>query len=171
MLDINFSQCLFQQSRDICLCYAALRSICTSTKQPEPIFLISWAFSWLPQINMQIHASSLTMMHHSILKPQASCWPLKLNSMKTPGEVPGLPCSQGKPITTIGPAWLPVNIVTHKLIMPVSLLPPFSSLLPLTLSCSITPMTAAPPAWCPAHFPSAAHLLQSRSPLHDRAEA
>lgn len=76
--------------------------------------------------------------------------------MKTPSEVSGLVCSRGKPITTIIAAWLPVNNMTHKLIMPLSLLPPSSSLLPLTRSHSITPMTATPPAWCPAHFPSAA---------------
>lgn len=91
--------------------------------------------------------------------------------MKTPGEVPGLSCSRGKPITTTGAAWLPVNNMTHKLIMPVSLLTPFSSLLPPARSHSITPMTATPPpVWCPAHFPSAAHSFQSRSPLNDVAE-
>lgn len=55
--------------------------------------------------------------------------------MKTPAEVPGLSCSQGKPITTISAAWSPVNNMTHKLIMPLSLLPPFPPCcLPLHLS-------------------------------------
>lgn len=88
--------------------------------------------------------------------------------MKTPSEIPGFSCSQGKLITTISAAWLPVNNMTHKLIMPLSLLHLFSSLLPLTLSHSITPMTATPPAWCPTHFPSAAHSFQSGSHLNDR---
>lgn len=87
--------------------------------------------------------------------------------MKTPSEVPGLSCSQGKPITTISPARLPVNNMTHKLIMLLSLLPPFCSPLPLTLSHSITPMTATPPVRCPAHFPSAALSFQPRSHLSD----
>lgn len=87
--------------------------------------------------------------------------------MKTPCELPGLSCFQGKPITTISTAWLPVNNMTHKLIMAPSLLPLFSSLLPLTLSHSITPMAATPPVWCPAHIPSAAHSFQSRSHLND----
>lgn len=44
--------------------------------------------------------------------------------MRAPGEVPGLSCSRGKAISPTGAAWLPVNNVTHKLIMLVSLLTP-----------------------------------------------
>ena len=130
-----------------------------------PFFKISWTLLELAsQINMQIHtASSLRVNNQSILNASASCWPLHSNSMKTPSEVPGLSCAQGKPITTIGAAWLPVNNMTHKLIMPLSLLPPPSSLLPRTLSHSITPVTATPPARCPARSPSAARSLQSGS--------
>ena len=85
--------------------------------------------------------------------------------MKTPSEVPGPSFAQGKPITTVSAAWLPVNNMTHKLIMPLSLLPPFPSLLPLARSHSITPVTATPPVWCPARFQSAGSLVPMRLAL------
>lgn len=58
--------------------------------------------------------------------------------MRAPGEVPGLSCSRGKAITSTGAVWLPVNNVTHKLIMLVSLLTRFS----LPAAPRLTPMTA-----------------------------
>lgn len=98
--------------------------------------------------------TSLQMADGSVLKPQAycgcsSCWcccgwcfrPLGWNSMRAPGEVPGLSCSRGKAISPTGAAWLPVNNVTHKLIMLVSLLTP----LLLPAASRLTPMTVASP--------------------------
>lgn len=61
--------------------------------------------------------------------------------MRAPGEVPGLSCSRGKVISPTGAAWLPVNNVTHKLIMLVSLLTP----LLLPAASRLTPMTVASP--------------------------
>lgn len=98
------------------------------------------------QINMQIHPLALQMNNQSILNAQASCWPLQQNSMKTLSQVPSLSCSQGKPISTISAAWLPVNNMTHKLIMPISLLPCFP---PCCLVLSPTPSLSCLPPLLP----------------------
>lgn len=114
--------------------------------------------------------TSLQMADGSVLKPQAccgcsSCWcccgwcfrPLGWNSMRAPGEVPGLSCSRGKAISPTGAAWLPVNNVTHKLIMLVSLLTP----LLLPAASRLTPMTVA--SSHPLGVPLAFHLRLSCS--------
>lgn len=86
-------------------------------------------------------------------------------------EVPALSCSRGKLIITIGPAWLPVNNMTHKAIRHLPADSPFPPCC-LQLAPGLShPCTATPPAWPPASSPSAAHLFRSRSPLNDRTAA
>lgn len=86
----------------------------------------------------------------------------RLNSASSPVKSLVSPAHK-KNIITISPAWWPVNNMTHK---PIRHLPAASN-------CPqfITPMTATPPVWPPANFPSAAHLFQSRSSLNDRTGA
>lgn len=127
-----------QQSRNICPCYKELTFVHTLAEQSGTIFQI---YDEL-QIHKQIHPPP----HHEFSRHRHSCWPLTgrltVKSLVSPAPMKNhLPQSSQHGCQSI--VWL-INSSC-----PCPSCP--------TLSHSITPLTATPPVWCPARFPSAAH--------------